>query len=362
MQHTVTFRTETMSDALCEPLARLGARVYQDQPAFLPQMTNPAYFRWKHVENPAGKSRLVNAYDGDRLVGSMAYQQRTFLCRGRPVAAAVLTNLMLDPEHQDFLVFMGLAQSLRRAPEFFPTFILPNEQSTILHEKALKLPLVTPLTLFLFPLRPGNLVQRLFKTPKPLFDGLGWLFCRMALLTCPAPAGWSFCSAPRHPDDPESLIQAHDQRETVTGIRDAAFRSWRHGSGNPVWHYRTWYLYRHTELLGLVVTRRTRYQGLDGLFIIDCILDADLSGPALRYLRGQLLRLGMREGCEVILGMVNGSSPSAMKMVAWPFLRVPATLLPLPIVLRRARGKDDAAWDAQLWQTAFITLADLDIL
>src|SRR5258706_11670841 len=75
-----------------------------------------AYFREMFFGNPWADASLPSwvARDGERVVGFVGVMPRPLPHRGKPVRAAVLTQLMIQP--QDKRYGLAAARLLRRAP------------------------------------------------------------------------------------------------------------------------------------------------------------------------------------------------------------------------------------------------------
>jgi GNAT superfamily N-acetyltransferase len=90
-----------------------------------------AFFRWKHLENPFGRSIMLVAEDGGRIVGLRAFMRWRFTCEGRSIEAVRAVDTATHPDHQGRGIFSRLtreALDLMRG-EIDLVFNTPNEKS-----------------------------------------------------------------------------------------------------------------------------------------------------------------------------------------------------------------------------------------
>jgi GNAT superfamily N-acetyltransferase len=74
-----------------------------------PTDPNEAFFRWKHTENPAGRSPMWLAVDGDDIVGFRTMMQWRFRSpTGPPVRAVRAVDTATHPDHQRRGIFRSL--------------------------------------------------------------------------------------------------------------------------------------------------------------------------------------------------------------------------------------------------------------
>ncbi|MGH2636010.1 MAG: GNAT family N-acetyltransferase [Actinomycetota bacterium] len=89
------------------------------------------FFRWKHLENPFGRSFLLLAEDAGRVVGLRAFMRWRFESEGRVVTAARAVDTATDPEYQGRGIFTRLTLAALDAlrDEVDLIFNTPNEKS-----------------------------------------------------------------------------------------------------------------------------------------------------------------------------------------------------------------------------------------
>jgi GNAT superfamily N-acetyltransferase len=97
-----------------------------------PAGTRPAeFFRWKHLENPFGRSFMLVAEADGRIVGLRAFMRWEFLAGDQRFRAVRAVDTATHPEHQGKGIFSRLTlealDSLRDQADF--VFNTPNEKS-----------------------------------------------------------------------------------------------------------------------------------------------------------------------------------------------------------------------------------------
>jgi GNAT superfamily N-acetyltransferase len=97
-----------------------------------PAGTRPAeFFRWKHLENPFGRSFMLVAEDAGRLVGLRAFMRWRFVFDGGQVRAARAVDTATHPDYQGRGIFtrLTLAALEELRGEIDLIFNTPNEKS-----------------------------------------------------------------------------------------------------------------------------------------------------------------------------------------------------------------------------------------
>ena len=92
---------------------------------------SPAFFRWKHLENPFGRSYMLVAEADDRIVGFRAFMRWRFDLGGEPVRAVRAVDTATHPDHQGRGIFRQLTttalEDLRSEADLI--FNTPNDKS-----------------------------------------------------------------------------------------------------------------------------------------------------------------------------------------------------------------------------------------
>jgi GNAT superfamily N-acetyltransferase len=99
---------------------------------WLPDGDHLMFFRWKHQENPFGRSPAWVAVDGDRIAGYRTFLRWRFLSGGERVSAVRAVDTATHPEYQGRGIFSKLTlRALEEMREEGVAFVFntPNDQS-----------------------------------------------------------------------------------------------------------------------------------------------------------------------------------------------------------------------------------------
>ena len=91
----------------------------------------PSFFRWKHIDNPFGRSYMLLAWDHGDVVGFRSFLRWRFEADGEPVTAVRAVDTATHPDHQGRGIFrvltMAAIEDLRSDTDLI--FNTPNEKS-----------------------------------------------------------------------------------------------------------------------------------------------------------------------------------------------------------------------------------------
>ncbi|MEM9466185.1 MAG: GNAT family N-acetyltransferase [Actinomycetota bacterium] len=248
-----------------------------------PSDPNDAFFRWKHLENPAGPSPMWVATAGDDLAGFRTMMRWTFVDGDRRVSAVRAVDTATAPEHQRRGVFRLLAgaavdELIDRHTDF--VFNTPNDKS-----------------------RPGYLSMGWIEAgripARVLPAGLGAL-PRLAQARTAA-AKWS---EPLDAGDPVDTVADDLAFPAADGIRTdrtAAYLRWRYGF-EPL-HYRV----VQTDDAAAVV--RVRHRGPAREAVI-----ADVTSASVQATRRVLRVVRRLRGVDHLLSVADPPHPASW----WP--------------------------------------------
>lgn len=118
-----TYRDEDEPAVLDLLSASLGAGPGGDR--------SPEFFRWKHLENVFGRSFMMVAETGERVIGFRSFMRWTFTCRGQRIRGMRAVDTATHPDMQGRGVFSRLTLAALEAlpDEADLVFNTPNEKS-----------------------------------------------------------------------------------------------------------------------------------------------------------------------------------------------------------------------------------------
>jgi GNAT superfamily N-acetyltransferase len=125
-ERTFTVRPYRETDQ--DPVVDLLNRALKKGPIGMP---TAELFRWKHLQNPFGRSFMIVAHADNRIIGLRAFMRWRFRVRDRSLAAVRAVDTATDPEYQRRGVF---SQLTRRALDDLSgqidfVFNTPNDKS-----------------------------------------------------------------------------------------------------------------------------------------------------------------------------------------------------------------------------------------
>ena len=233
------------------PVVEIDRYREADEPAVLDLLTRtmgggpagrraPGFFRWKHLENPFGRSYMLLARSGDRVIGLRAFLRWELRVGDRRIRAARAVDTATDPEFQGMGVFSRLTRAaiedLRGEVDLI--FNTPNEKSL---PGYLKMGWRTVGTI-----RPAIRVRR----PLRALLGARW----GTEPGRPAPSVWAPAAEDVLADERvASLIPAPTQ-DRVSTARDPGYLRWRFGPRSLL-DYRAIVEERYGALTGVAVFR-----------------------------------------------------------------------------------------------------------
>ena len=220
-------------------VARIGIRPYTDadEDAVIGLLTaalgvgpageRPAeFFRWKHQENPFGRSFGLVAEADDRIVGLRAFMRWEFVAGGRRFRAVRAVDTATHPDYQGRGIFSQLTlEALDALPhEADFVFNTPNEKSLPGYLK-MGWRVVGQVPIRVRVRRPIHFAVRA-RSWKPTADPV-------AIPTCTAPLASALLT-----DEVEGLLQDQGGRsDRISTPRDMAYLRWRYGRA-PLLGYR----------------------------------------------------------------------------------------------------------------------------
>ncbi len=198
------------------------------------------YWRWKHLENPFGKSPVLVCWEGNTLTGVRAFMRWQWIHQGKVIRAVRAVDTATHPDHQGKGIFKKLTLSLvdtctRDGDQF--VFNTPNKQSKPGYlkmgwEEAGKLPVSMrvekPLSILL------NLVKQQPASPDQDRTKINYYL--------------------QHADLESLLVEHHQQQTKINTNTSVTYLKWRYGNV-PVARYLAIGVEEGPVLMGLIIGR-----------------------------------------------------------------------------------------------------------
>jgi GNAT superfamily N-acetyltransferase len=298
------------------------------------------FFRWKHIENPFGRSFMLVAENEGNIVGLRAFMRWGFAAGDRRLHAVRAVDTATHPDHQGQGIFSKLTleslEALRGEADF--VFNTPNEKSLPGYLK-MGWTVVGQVPVSVRVQRPFRFATR----------AKGWRSAKEAGDVPPstAPAACQVL-------EDDAIFRLLDDRETPAGIstpRDANYLRWRYGRA-PLLDYRAVEERREGRLEGLCIFRvRPRGRLVEGTVAEIIVREGDVgTGRRLLLAARRSARLDHLT-CSL---PVSSSAHAAAKRAG--FLRVPGgmTLVVNPL----GHGLDPDPVGLASWA---LSLGDLEV-
>jgi hypothetical protein len=320
-------RVEQVKEDHIEPYVRLSRAEYGNDAA----VSQANHLRWKFIENPQGPSVGIHLYKDEELVARMVALTRQFVHQQKIYRAAHIVDFLVHPDERGMSSLLKLVVGLKLLSGFdFLLIMAPNSAGAAVWEKFVKMKGYFNLDVAVAPLRPAAMLQSAGKFNGGAFTPiLDWPW-RSLLITATG-----LCSFMNHVEietnwpEPSEIQQmlSGDWGDRVVGLRSAEYLYWRYRR-SPVFRYEVGFLREKGKLIGYLVTRRTVYDGIDCLFLVDVYGRSQGSSAVWRTATRAEISKALKCGAEMamILGNTGWGPLSAVSRL--PFLAVPPRFLP----------------------------------
>jgi GNAT superfamily N-acetyltransferase len=202
------------------------------------------FFRWKHFENPFGRSLMLVAESQGEVVGLRAFMRWEFVSAGRILRAVRAVDTATHPEHQGRGIFSRLTleaiELLRGDADL--VFNTPNEKSLPGYLK-MGWRIVGRVPVRVRVRRPIAFVRGIRSVTSGMFE--------------PAPASSPLAARPSFPEDSEieGLLRSAEHDGRIATVRSAAYLRWRYAGAPPLLGYGTVLEMEGSQLRGMVLFR-----------------------------------------------------------------------------------------------------------
>jgi GNAT superfamily N-acetyltransferase len=300
------------------------------------------FFRWKHVENPFGPSRMLVAEADRMLIGFRAFMRWRFRAEDREIRAVQAVDTATHPGYQGMGIFSALTrravESLRGEVDMI--YNTPNDKSLPGYLK-MGWQTVGRLPVWVRVRRPIRLARGVSRLRRDATHQV----------------------EPTSADaDPATKVLAHDnigdfltriavESDTLSTVRDHEYLTWRYGS-SPLFDYRAVTEEQRGRLQGLAIFRVRPRGSLLEAAVTEVIVPRDDPRTIRRLLRGVM------SSCNVdhLSGHFPQGSALARSAMRVGFVRAPVgiTLIVNPL------GSDinPAPTSSRSWS---LSLGDLEV-
>lgn len=301
---------------------------------------SPALFRWKHLENPFGRSFMLVAETDGRIVGLRAFMRWEFVSGDRRLRAVRAVDTATHPDHQGKGIFRRLTlealEALRDQADL--VFNTPNEKSLPGYLK-MGWRVVGRVPILIRVRRPFR-----FATRARSWRSTGGLLA-MPPSSAAAPA------AQLLDEGIEGLLANREHGHGLATPRDATYLRWRYGSA-PLLDYRALSSGDRGHFEGLAIFR-VRARGA----LAEATVAETIVRPGGRRVAGELLRkVGASARVDhVACSFPPGSSPDLAARRP-PSVRAPGGMTLVVNIL--GHDLDPSPMDIRSWA---LSAGDLEV-
>lgn len=230
----------------------------------MPKSTN--YWRWKHLDNPFGRSPVLLCLEHDRLIGVRAFMRWEWRNNGQTYRALRAVDTATHPEHQGKGIFKKLTLSLidycnQHGDHFI--FNTPNQKSRPGYLKMGWLE-AGRLPIRIDPSRPFSMLYNCLSNKVKEIDQNGGVENFL-----------------KHPGL-ESLLKQHcQQKKSIVTSVSADYLKWRYGKV-PVASYVAIGEEHGNELTGLIIGRIKQTRFGRELRITDCFFGTNIDAKKMQ--------------------------------------------------------------------------------
>ncbi|MBU1628313.1 GNAT family N-acetyltransferase [bacterium] len=270
-------------------------------------------WNWRFKENPAGKSIIEVARDGDRIIGHYSVSPAKFLVQGSEYIGMQEIDLMVSPDYIKGLkkagVFIKLGKKLYENVEKAGikfTFGFPNQNSSPIGSKLLGWKAVAEIPLYSLYLTT-KLIKEKIKT-NPLKRFLAILLFKIYFTCCKLVRSLILrrCMAIEkidHFDErAEVLWQDNGSKYDIAIIRNSEYLNWRFFQ-HPLKEYTVYGIFRDDNLAGYIALKTiiSDSGGIKEGLIVDLFAEMDNSS-VVKLLLVKAIDYFEKWGCDVIRG------------------------------------------------------------
>ena len=296
----------------------------------------PEFFRWKHLENPFGRSYMLLAEAGGRLVGFRSFMRWRFDLGGEKIRAVRAVDTATHPDYQGHGIFRLLTttaiEELRAEADLI--FNTPNDKSLPGYLK-MGWRRVADVPIRVRVRRPVRFVRHLRSRHDPASHDQGVVIREEA----PSERRWS---------DLAAIAGTTDSRGLVT-VRDEPYLRWRYAEA-PLLRYRVVEERDGSGLRGAAMYRVRPRGRLQEATVVELLVS-----PGDRRCASRLLRRVAREAdVDHLTCSFPEGSVQAGAALRTGFLPAPEGLT---LVANPLRDMADV-WSLQSWA---LTLGDLEV-
>jgi hypothetical protein len=245
--------------------------------------------------------------------------------------AAHIVDFLVHPNERGMHSLLQLVVGLKQLSGFdFLLIMAPNPAGAAVWEKFVKMKGYFDLDVAVAPLRPAAMLESAGKFHGGAFAPiLDWPWRFVLRTAIGLGARLNHVEIETKWPEPSEIEQmlSDDWGDRVVGLRSAGYLDWRYRR-SPMFRYKVCFLRERGRLSGYFVTRRTVYDGIDCLFVVDAFgRPQQTSAPWRTASLAEISEASMK-GAEMAMILGNTEWGPLSTVSRLPFLAVPPRFLP----------------------------------
>lgn len=291
-----------------------------------PETTNINFISWKFVgfkSHPSHHLFVRNSEDQANS-GRAVLNSRTLNLRGNYRPVTQVTDLLAIKSNAGLMTFIEIIKQYRSLNND-GVLHTSNENSEKIYSNFFKFKEVFELSAFAFPIRPQKLIT-FFKQHIFLGKVIGiYSLALFLLMRCIKGINPISLSEGISSDNLSAILKGFGERE-VSLLRSKEFLTWRYS--DAPYTYKTYTVYLHKNLIGIIAVRLTQFQGAHFFLLMDCITSAPLGRWEGLGLRFALIAEAIAQNVDAVFGLFNRKNKDLASFFRLPFVAVDDRMLP----------------------------------
>jgi len=242
------------------------------------------HWQWEYLKNPVHSISIKLAWNNGNLIGQYSANPLVVWANGQEVMAALSLDTMTDPDYSGMGVFSETAKSLYNdlvEKKFAFIYGFPNSKSISVFLKYLGWQIISPPPILVCPLDMGPFIRKKTKS-----DFLGNLVSKVSKPLLQICHNKSLRDNNNHIEirrEKQFGLWADDlwlrcrNQHKIWIVRNYKYLSWRYDM-RPESQYNIFSAWANNEIAGFVITTSQRRDEGNVCFILDILVDSELSG------------------------------------------------------------------------------------
>jgi len=291
------------------------------------------------------------------LKGRAVLSERSLYLNGKKYLATQVTDLLVDQNYKDPMIFINLVKSYNKLNNDF-VFHTSNENSEIIYKKFFKFENIINLKAYGFPIKLSSIISKFFNKKIIFLNIIDNLYLYILKLSIYISQYFSSvtlndCALSEFN---EVTRKKFFKKSPQSMERNEKFFKWRFEQNLNKYYYKK--ILKNNTIVGFLVLRNSSYSGYNVTLLMDLLLIEDLNIFSLLALRMKLINEAISSNNDILFTIINNKNKSLFKVFRFPIIPISDNLLQhsTPIFCSSIKKNDEIKNFAKV----HFTLADLD--